>query len=75
MYALRQLVERLDGEIDFSDYKSIELYTTSFLEGVLKEAQKNIQNKHLEQNGFEQKLEWGVAKGQKRHSIMVEDRN
>jgi len=64
MYVLRQLAEKLDGEIDFSDYKSIELYTTAFLEGVLKETQKNIQNKHLAQNGFEQKLEWGVAKGQ-----------
>ena len=64
MYALRQLVEKTGGEIDFSSHRFRELQSRAFLEGVIKEAHKNIQNKHLEQNGFEQRLEWGVAHGQ-----------
>lgn len=64
MYALRQLVEKTGGEIDFSSHRFRELQSRAFLEGVIKEDQKNIQNKHLEKNGFEQRLEWGVARGQ-----------
>ena len=64
MYALRQLMEMMGGEIDFSMHRCRELQTRAFLEGVIKECHKRIQNIHLEKNGFEQKLEWGVAKGQ-----------
>lgn len=64
LYVLRQLVEKTGGEIDFSNHRFRELQSRAFLEGVIKEAHKNIQNKHLKQNGFEQKLEWGVANGQ-----------
>ena len=64
LYVLRQLVEKTGGEIDFSNHRFRELQSRAFIEGVIKEAHKNIQNKHLKQNGFEQKLEWGVANGQ-----------
>lgn len=64
MYVLRELEEKLAGEIDFSNHRCRELQARAFLEGVLKESHKNIQNIHLQKNGFEQQLEWGIAKGQ-----------
>lgn len=64
MYVLRELEEKLAGEIDFSNHRCRELQARAFLEGVLKESHKNIQNNHLKKNGFEQQLEWGIAKGQ-----------
>jgi len=64
MYALRELEENLDGEMDFSSHRCRQLQSRAFLEGVIKDAHKKLQNVHLEKNGFEQKLEWGVAQGQ-----------
>jgi len=57
MYALRELEEKLDGEMDFSSHRCRQLQSRAFLEGVIKDAHKKLQNVNLEKNGFEQKLE------------------
>ena len=65
MYALRQLDKFADGTVDFSTHRCRELQTRAFLEGVIKEEHKQLLNRHLIKNGFEEHLEWGVVRGQK----------
>ena len=64
MYALRQLEKFVDGTIDFATHRCRELQTRAFLEGIIKEEHKQLLNKHLIKNGFEEHLEWGVVRGQ-----------
>ena len=64
MYALRQLEKFVDGTIDFATHRCRELQTRAFLEGVIKEEHKQLLNKHLIKNGYEERLEWGVVRGQ-----------
>ncbi len=64
MYALRQLEKFLDGTIDFATHRCRELQTRAFLEGIIKEEHKQLLNKHLIKNGYEERLEWGVVRGQ-----------
>ena len=64
MYALRQLEKFADGTIDFTTHRCRELQTRAFLEGVIKEEHKQLLNKYLIKNGYEERLEWGVIHGQ-----------
>jgi len=64
MYALRQLEKFVDGTIDFATHRCRELQTRAFLEGIIKEEHKQLLNKHLIKNGYEERLEWGVVRGQ-----------
>ena len=64
MYALRQLEKFADGTVDFATHRCRELQTRAFLESVIKEEHKQLLNKHLIQNGYEERLEWGVVRGQ-----------
>jgi len=64
MYALRQLEKFTDGTVDFATHRCRELQTRAFLEGVIKEEHKQLLNKHLIKNGYEERLEWGTVRGQ-----------
>ena len=64
MYALRQLEKFAEGIVDFATHRCRELQTRAFLEGIIKEEHKQLLNKHLIKNGFEERLEWGVVRGQ-----------